>query len=105
LSTYFGWKMKIPWGWININKNIDSNFVWLGKEMPFQWIGVSWSEGNLISQMNTLEVGEYLWSWPKIFYKNIQFNEHKFKLNETFLSTPFDDLSWSKLNSPNMGKF
>ena len=83
LSTYFGWKMKIPWGWININKTIDSNFVWLGKEMPFQWIGVSWSEGNLISQMNTLEVGEYLWSWPKIFYKNIQFNEYKFKLNET----------------------
>jgi len=37
--------------------------------------------------------------------KCIEVELHKLFSYETFLSTPFDDLSWSKLNSPNMGKF
>ena len=83
LINEYGWSMKIPWGWINIKNNKDSNFVWLGKEMPFQWIGISWYEGNHISEMNLIQSGEFLWEWPKKFYKNIQFNDHKFKLDET----------------------
>ena len=50
--------------------------------MPFQWIGVSWRNGDFISTMDRLEVGEYIWGWPKKFYGNIQFNNYKFSLNE-----------------------
>ena len=78
----YGWKINIPWGWISIKNIKDSNFVWLGKEMPFQWIGVSWTNGDFISTMDRLEVGEYIWGWPKKFYGNIQFNNYKFSLDE-----------------------
>ena len=78
----YGWKINIPWGWISIKNIKDSNFVWLGKEMPFQWIGVSWINGDFISTMDKLEVGEYIWGWPKKFYGNIQFNNYKFSLDE-----------------------
>ena len=78
----YGWKINIPWGWISIKNIKDSNFVWLGKEMPFQWIGVSWINGDFTSTMDKLEVGEYIWGWPKKFYGNIQFNNYKFSLDE-----------------------
>lgn len=82
LQTNFGWKMNIPWGWIKIKGNIDSNFVWIGKEMPFQWVGISYIDGDIVSEMNSLDIGEYIWDWPENFYKNIQFNNYKFKLDE-----------------------
>ena len=78
-----GWEMNIPWGWISIKNIKDSNFVWLGKEMPFQWIGVNWINGDYVSTMDKLEVGRYIWDWPKKFYGNIQFNDYKFNLDET----------------------
>lgn len=82
LQTNFGWKMKIPWGWIKIKSNKDSNFVWIGKEMPFQWIGISYSNGDIVSELNSLDVGQYIWDWPEKFYKNIRFNNYKFSLDE-----------------------
>lgn len=77
-----GWRINIPWGWISIKNIKDSNFVWLGKEMPFQWIGVSWINGDYISTMDKLDLGRIIWDWPKKFYGNIQFNDYKFKLDE-----------------------
>ena len=82
LKTDFGWNMHIPWGWIKIKGNKDSNFVWLGKEMPFQWIGISYIDGDIVSEMNSLDVGQYIWDWPENFYKNIRFNNYKFILDE-----------------------
>ncbi len=81
LNREFGWSLKIPWGWEVIKKLPDSNFVWFGKEMPFQWIGISWLEGNIIE--DDLSVGEYLWSWPKKNYHYIQFNNYKFELDKS----------------------
>ncbi len=81
LKTEFGWSMKIPWGWTKIKANFDSQFVWLGAEMPFQWIGIGWEDGNLVD--NELEAGEYIWDWPKSHYGFIQFHDYKFKLNQT----------------------
>ena len=73
--------LKIPWGWGRIKNRPDSNFVWVGKEKPFQWIGIGWVKGNLLEE--ELSVGEYLWEWPKEHYRSIQINNYKFKLDKT----------------------
>ena len=89
LKQEFGWTLKIPWGWDIIKIRPDSNFVWIGKEMPFQWIGIGWTEGNIVS--NDLLVGEYIWSWPSINYGYIQFNDYKFELDKM---TYNDHFAW-----------
>ena len=80
LKSEYGWTIKIPWGWDRIKNRPDSNFVWLGREMPFQWIGIGWVKGNVLS--NELLVGDYVWQWPKDNYKSIQINTHKFELDK-----------------------
>ena len=80
LLSEFGWSLDLPWGWSIVKKSLDSNFVWLGKEMPFQWIGIEWRKGNVA--VDELSVGDYLWDWPKQNYKNIRFNDYKFELKK-----------------------
>ena len=89
LKSEYGWTLKIPWGWDRIKNRPDSNFVWLGKEMPFQWIGIGWAKGNLTK--DELLVGEYLWKWPKENYGSIQINNYKFKLDKANYG---DDFAW-----------
>ena len=88
LLLEFGWSLDLPWGWDIVKKVPDSNFVWLGKEMPYQWIGIGWSKGNIVD--SELAVGEYLWEWPKNNYKTVQFSDYKFDLkkaeNNNFLA-------------------
>ena len=81
LFLEFGWSIDLPWGWDIIKKVPDSNFVWLGKEMPYQWIGVGWEKGNLVD--NELNIGHYLWEWPKSHYRTIQFSDYKFRLKKS----------------------
>jgi len=80
LKAEYGWSMKIPWGWEKIKEVPKKNFVWIGNEMPFQWIGISWESGNHIT--DELTVGNALWEWPKAHYEYIQFNNYKFKLEK-----------------------
>ena len=80
LLAEFGWSLDLPWGWNIVKKVPDSNFVWLGKEMPYQWIGIGWSEGSIVN--SELSVGQYLWEWPKNNYKTIQFNAYRFVLKK-----------------------
>lgn len=81
LETVYGWKLKIPWGWEMIRSKPGSRFVWIGKEMPFQWIGIGWEDGNLVE--DELQAGDYIWSWPAEHYGFIQFNDYKFDLDKT----------------------
>ena len=81
LKSEYGWTLKIPWGWDRIKNLPDSNFVWLGREMPFQWIGIGWIQGNILS--SELSAGDFIWNWPKDNYKTIQINNYKFKLDKT----------------------
>ena len=48
---------------------------------PFQWIGIGWIEGNILS--SELSAGNFIWNWPKDNYKTIQINNYKFKLDKT----------------------
>ena len=73
LKSEFGWSLDLPWGWDIIKKASDSNFVWLGREMPYQWIGVGWKKGMIPD--DELKVGNYLWDWPVRNYKNVQIHE------------------------------
>ena len=75
------WTLSIPWGWEMIINSPDSAFVWIGKEMPFQWMSVSWDSGSYTD--NELFVGNYIWNMPERNYKNIRFNEYKFNLKKT----------------------
>ena len=80
-SLKYDWSIKIPWGWELIKERPDSNFIWIGREMPFQWISISWESGNITS--NELIAGKYLWSWLPKYYGYIQSSDHKFKLDKT----------------------
>ncbi len=80
LLIEFGWSLDLPWGWDIVKKIPDSNFVWLGKEMPYQWIGIGWSDGNQVG--NELAAGNFIWEWPKKHYKNIHFSDYKFDLKK-----------------------
>ena len=81
LKLEFGWTLNLPWGWDIIKKVPDSNFVWLGNEMPYQWIGIGWNKGRITG--NNLEVGNYIWDWPKQNYKYIRFSDYRFDLKNT----------------------
>ena len=75
------WSFSIPWGWEVIVNSSDSGFVWIGKEMPFQWMSVSWDSGSYID--NELIAGSYIWNMPEKNYKNVRFNNYKFNLKKT----------------------
>ena len=47
-TDQFWMSLDLPWGWDFVKKLPDSNFIWLGKEMPYQWIGVGWKKPNLV---------------------------------------------------------
>ncbi|MFL3009105.1 MAG: DUF4837 family protein [Candidatus Neomarinimicrobiota bacterium] len=81
LSSKYDWSIKIPWGWELIKERPDSNFIWIGREMPFQWISISWESGNIIS--NELKAGNYLWSWLPKYYDYIQSSDYKLELDKT----------------------
>ncbi|MBH50232.1 MAG: hypothetical protein CMG69_05740 [Candidatus Marinimicrobia bacterium] len=87
LGTYF-WSIKIPWGWNIIKEVPDSNFIWLGKELPYQWISVQWEYLN--NTLDSSTVNNMVYTFPKINYKNIQFNSYKFSLVQGINDTWFD---------------
>ncbi len=81
LNSKFPWSINIPWGWELVKAEKDLNFVWIGAEMPFQWISVSWYDGNLVD--DELKIGDYIWNYPEKSYGFIQFNKYKFELKKT----------------------
>ena len=81
IKKEYGWNIKIPWGWEMIRSLPDSNFVWIGREMPFQWISIHWERGIYVD--DELAAGEYLWGWPEKHYGSVKFNDYHFQLKNT----------------------
>jgi len=84
LKNDYGWELQIPWGWEVIKELPDSNFVWLGREMPYQWFSVHWEEGFLFENEN--EAAIYAKQFPLNYYKNIQLNDYKFNTELVYLN-------------------
>lgn len=84
LKENYGWELQIPWGWEVIKEIPDSNFVWLGREMPYQWFSIHWEEGFLFEKEE--EARNYAFQFPLNYYKNIQLNDHKFEIELVWLN-------------------
>ena len=87
LLSKYGLFINIPWGWELIQDRPDSNFIWLGKEMPFQWISINWEVGKFVE--NDLKVGDYLWKWPSKYYDYIQYSDYKFHMDKTIFGNNY----------------
>ena len=84
-TNQYGWTIKVPWGWEVIRNSPDSNFVWLGRELPFQWISIHWQIGNIIT--DELTIGDYVWNFPKTYYGNIRFHDYKFSMEKMYFDS------------------
>ena len=84
LSNIYDWSIKIPWGWEVIRNSPDSNFVWLGRELPFQWVAIHWQNGDVMT--DELIVGEQMWNFPKTYYGNIRFHDYKFSIEKMYFN-------------------
>ncbi|MCJ7802049.1 MAG: DUF4837 family protein [Candidatus Marinimicrobia bacterium] len=80
----YGWEIQIPWGWEVIKESPDSNFVWLGRELPYQWFSIHWEEGLIIDD-STAAV-EYSNRFPQEYYTNIRYSDYKYTMNQVFLN-------------------
>ncbi|MBH10643.1 MAG: hypothetical protein CMG74_09895 [Candidatus Marinimicrobia bacterium] len=89
IKKEYDWNIQIPWGWEIIRSRPDSNFVWIGREIPFQWISIHSKKGKYVN--NELVAGKYLWDWPKNHYMSIEFNNYNFRLKNTKFK---DHIAW-----------
>ncbi len=80
LLNHYQWSVNIPWGWELIKENPDSQFVWLGKEMPYQWISVHWEDGIVTEDKSSAT--EKLQEYPEKYYHSIRTNDYKFSVSE-----------------------
>ena len=74
----YGWELQIPWGWEVLKDVPDSNFVWLGRELPYQWFSIHWEDGFLFEK--EAEAAHYAHQFPLNYYKSIQLNDYQFKI-------------------------
>jgi len=68
----YEWTINLPWGWEIIKNNPDSNFVWIGQEMPFRWIAIQWRDGNYFSEEDAMYMAD---NFPQTFFKSQQYNK------------------------------
>jgi len=102
----YGWEIQIPWGWEVIKESSDSNIVWLGRELPYQWFSIHWENGFLFEKGD--EAAQYARQFPLNYYKSIQFNDYQFKIE----LVKFNDWSawrsqgiWESLDEARGGPF
>jgi len=82
----YGWQMQIPWGWEIIKEMPNSNFVWLGRELPYQWFSIHWEPGLVIE--DSTEAVTYSKQFPGKYYQSIKYNNYKFSME------PVDFNNW-----------
>ena len=77
----YDWTINIPWGWEIIQEHQDSNWGWLGKEMPYQWISILWQDDLITS--DSLNAYQFELNFPQKYYGNIQYNEYKYSIQQS----------------------
>lgn len=77
----YGWKLKVPWGWVELKDSTNVGFVWLGKEMPYQWISIKWENGLTAPDFEAAK--EKLLSFPETYYGHVRYNDYKLKVRDS----------------------
>lgn len=80
----YGWEIQIPWGWEVLKELSDSNFVWLGRELPYQWFSIQWEDGLLVG--DSIMAVAYSNRFPREFYKSIRYNDYKYQMEQVVFS-------------------
>lgn len=78
IKKKFNWSMKIPYGYTIISDSLSKDFFWVGREMPYRWLAVQWSEGLLFSDSST--ASQYVKSLPLKYFKTIRYADYYFKI-------------------------
>ena len=102
----YNWTVKIPWGWEIIKEVPDSNFIWLGKEFPYQWISVHWK--NNPETLDSLSIANMVFEYPSEIHRAIRFNKYKFSLLSGDDQSWYDWRSsgiWESIEEPKGGPF
>ncbi|MEE8479418.1 MAG: DUF4837 family protein [Candidatus Neomarinimicrobiota bacterium] len=102
----YGWEIQIPWGWEVIKELPDSNFIWLGREMPYQWFSIHWEDG-LIVEDSTMAF-EYSNRFPQEYYKTIRYNDYKYQMEQVTFNnwTAWKSFGiWESINEARGGPF
>ena len=106
LKQKYGWEIQIPWGWEVIKELPDSNFIWLGREMPYQWFSIHWEDG-LIVEDSTMAF-EYSNRFPQEYYKTIRYNDYKYQMEQVTFNnwTAWKSFGiWESINEARGGPF
>lgn len=80
----YGWEIQIPWGWEVLKELPDSNFVWLGRELPYQWFSIHWEDGFIVE--DSITAVEYSNRFAQEYYKNIRYNDYKYQMGQVVFS-------------------
>ncbi|RMF07024.1 MAG: DUF4837 family protein [Candidatus Neomarinimicrobiota bacterium] len=83
LQEVYAWKVKIPWGWEVIHDSTKLHFVWLGREMPYQWFAVQWLDGFRIPDSNA--VTALMREFPTKTFGSIRYTDFRRKTIQTDL--------------------
>ncbi len=80
----YGWEIQIPWGWEIIKDLPDSNFVWIGRELPYQWFSIHWEDGFIVE--DSTGAVEYSLRFLEEYYKNIRYNDYKYQMEQVIFN-------------------
>ena len=90
LKNSYGWSMKIPWGYAIIREDADLGLFWMGRDIPYRWFAVHWSDGIIAS--DSLSASNYFREFTSNTLETIQVNDHKFSSEFTVIN---DWTTWS----------
>ncbi|MFQ6604713.1 MAG: DUF4837 family protein [Fidelibacterota bacterium] len=76
IASRYPWSIKIPWGWEVIRDSLEAQFVWIGRETPYQWVAVH-SEPGIIANDSTAAADQFR-IFPENYFKTIKINPYKF---------------------------
>lgn len=102
----YGWGIKIPWGYEILRDSPDSSFFWMGRDLPYRWVSVSWERG--LTVKNEQEARKRTLAYGQEKYGDIRFIDHLYQLDQR----PFIDWTawrssglWESVGEPKGGPF
>ncbi len=102
----YGWEIQIPWGWEIIKELPDSNFVWIGRELPYQWFSIHWEDGFIVE--DSTGAIEYSFRFLEEYYKSIRYNDYKYQMEQVMFNkwTAWKSVGiWESINEARGGPF